>query len=98
MDVKVILILAVQHGGRNVWYISSSITFSRDVNLELFDSKSLFEVEKEFCKIRSNIFLACSINVSNGESRPDRLFNPISMLASFLKVVSQPPGDGPSRS
>ncbi len=69
-------IIPVQHLGRNIWYVSTRITFSSHINLEVRNVEDRLKVEEEIGEVSSDILLAGSCDVSDSKSCPNRLLNP----------------------
>lgn len=69
-------VILVQHSGRNVWNITSCVTFASDIDLKVGDSKRLLPVQEEADKVHGNILFTSSCDISIRKASPNRLFDP----------------------
>ncbi len=69
-------IVLVKYCRRDIRYISSSITLSSDVDLELRNPEDRLKVLEEVYEILSDFLLARGCHIANGEASADRLFYP----------------------
>ncbi len=77
-EVIISCIVLIQHGSGDIRYITTSIAFAGNVNLEVFDAKSRFEIFEEFEEILGDIFFGSGSDFSNREASPNGLLNPVS--------------------
>jgi hypothetical protein len=57
VEVKVLLVLLIQHRSGDIGHISSGITLSSDIDLEVFNPEKLLEILEEFDKVLRSLLL-----------------------------------------
>lgn len=75
-NIVVCRVIAIQHRIRNIWDIVSCVTFPRDIDFAILQSKSVHEVLPEAQEFRSNTSLIRNIWSSLREASPNRLLHP----------------------
>ena len=76
------LILLIQDSCRNIWDISTSITFPSNIDLEVLDTKSLLKILEEIDKVLGCLFLSFGSNLPDGEASADWLIDPTEVNSS----------------
>lgn len=76
LNVVVYRVIATQHRVRDVWHIVSRITFPRDIDFAILQSKGVHEILPKAQKFRSNASLICNVWSSLREASPNRLLYP----------------------
>ena len=74
--VIVLLVLLIQHCCRNVWNVTTRITFPGHVYLVIFDAKGFLKVLEEFDKVLGSLLLGLGGDFANRKTRPNRLLHP----------------------
>ena len=85
--VIVLLVLFIQHCRRNVWNVSTRITFAGHVNFVILDSKGLFKILEEFDKVLGSLLLGLGRDFANREARTDGLLHPRSRVSYYPNAL-----------
>lgn len=70
-------VVPVQHSSGDVRNITSSVTFTSNINLEVLDAKELLEILEESHKVLGSLFLGCGIRLADRETCTNWLLDPV---------------------
>jgi hypothetical protein len=79
-------VVLVKECGRDIRHISSRVTFTGNIDLEVLNAKYRLEVLKKFHKVLSSLLLSGSSRSANGITSPYRLVDPVTSTKMLMII------------